>query len=65
MTDGAGRHTDELTRLLREVEKAKYGDSNDREIELLGDALDEALCLLGVERPTLTDEEIRAAGGLA
>lgn len=52
---------DALELALLEVERAKYGDSNDGEIDALNCALDEALSLLRRDRPTLTDEEIRAA----
>lgn len=49
---------DALEKALLEAERAKYRDSNDGEIDALSDALDEALALLGRQRPTLSDEEI-------
>jgi hypothetical protein len=50
--------TREFEKLLRETERAKYRDSNDREIDLLRDALSEALSRLGIPWPILSDREI-------
>lgn len=45
--------TERLESLLLSVERAKYGDSNDRELEALRDALDEAISLI----PAVIDTE--------
>ena len=45
---------------VRLAQLAAHGDSNDTEIELLRGALFEALGLLGVEVPELTEDEIDA-----
>lgn len=53
----AGEGLVALRELLQEVADASMGDSNDREIEALQDALDVALNLLGVEMPEPREEE--------
>lgn len=51
--------TEELEYLAQEARDATYGDSNDREIELLTDALRAAMPLLGLEMPEGRDPDLQ------
>lgn len=52
-----GEQTVEALRLAQEAQDAALGDSNDREIEALRDALEYALDLLGLGLPEGRDPD--------